>query len=275
MFLDALNPTEVRSTPAPLEQVIFPDKRRQFFGSHVDLLTMDETLAAVEEIIQRRVPTQHVVINVAKLVTMRRDEKLREIVNSCPLINADGQGIVWGARAMGIPVPERVTGIDLFQKIVETANDRQYRIFFLGAREAVVRKVAEDYCRRYPSMQLAGYHHGYYAASEEQVIVEKIRASKPDALFVAMSSPKKEFFLKKHLEAMEVPFVMGVGGSFDIVAGVTRRAPVWMQKAGLEWFYRILNEPGRMFGRYLKSNLIFLWMMMKASIFGKKRYGCF
>jgi N-acetylglucosaminyldiphosphoundecaprenol N-acetyl-beta-D-mannosaminyltransferase len=253
---------------------LFPEKRKQFFGSYVDLLTMGETLEAVEKIIENGTPTQHVVINVAKLAMMQDDVRLREIVNGCSLINADGQGIVWGARSLGIDIPERVAGVDLFQNLVALSDRKPYRLYFLGAKEEVVQKVVSVFQERYPRMQVAGRRNGYFTQAEEAQLVEDIRESKADILFLAMSSPKKEYFLNRYLDRMQVPFVMGVGGSFDIVAGVTKRAPLWMQKAGLEWFYRIVNEPGRMFARYFTTNGKFFLMMLKAKVFGKKRYGC-
>ena len=250
------------------------NSRRRFFGSEVDLLTMDETILSVEQIIERAVPTQHVVINVSKLMMMQRDPKLMEIINSCPVINADGQGIVWGARWMGIPVPERVAGIDLFIKLIERAAQKGYRLYFFGAEQVVVERVVEIFKGQYPSLQVAGWRNGYYKPEEEDEIVEQIRESRADILFVAMSSPMKEFFLKRNLSVMNVPFVMGVGGSFDVVAGKTKRAPLWMQKAGMEWLYRLLCEPSRMFKRYISSNFSFLWLLIKAKLFGKDRYGC-
>ncbi len=244
--------------------------RLNFFGALIDPLTMDETLKAVSGIIEQRKPTQHVVVNVAKLVMMQKDAGLREVVNSCGLINADGQGIVWGAKLLGLSIPERVAGIDLFTHIVAQAPQKNYRLYFLGAREEVVTKVIKHFQSKYPDLSVAGYRNGYFKAEDEASIVDEIRNSKADALFVAMNSPQKEIFLNKYTAAMDVPFVMGVGGSFDVIAGVTKRAPVWMQKMGLEWFYRFLCEPGRMWRRYLVSNSVFLWMLCKAWVTGKK-----
>jgi N-acetylglucosaminyldiphosphoundecaprenol N-acetyl-beta-D-mannosaminyltransferase len=246
-------------------------RRFKFFGAYVDPLTMEETLQCVDRTIQGRIVTQHVVINVAKLVMMQKDEKLREIVNTCPLINADGQGIVWGANLLGYKIPERVAGIDLFTNIVERAAAKGYRLYFLGAKKEVVEKLVRIFKAKYPTLQVAGYRDGYFKESEEPVIAEEIHASKADVLFVAMSSPKKEFFLKTYSRKMNVPFIMGVGGSFDVVTDQVKRAPLWMQKVGLEWFYRFLCEPQRMWRRYLLSNTIYFGMILKALITGEKR----
>ena len=249
-------------------------ERIELFNAKIDPLTMDETLQSVERIIEGRVVTQHVVVNVAKLVMMQKDEKLREIVNSCGLINADGQGVVWGANMLGMKIPERVAGIDLFVKLIALAAEKGYRPYFLGARPHIVEKVARHFKSIHPKLEIAGWRDGYFQPREEREVAEKIRHSGADILFVAMSSPKKEIFLSEYSSVMEVPFVMGVGGSFDVVAGYVQRAPVWMQRLGLEWFHRMMAEPSRMGKRYLVTNAIFLTMMMKAVVknaFRKKR----
>ena len=241
-----------------------------FFGATIDPLTMSETLVKAEDIIRDRKPVQHVVVNVAKLVMMRKDQGLRDIVNACGLINADGQGIVWGAKLLGIGIPERVAGIDLFQNIVRMAAERNYKLYFLGAKDEVVKRTVDRFQSQYPHLQVAGFRNGYFNEEEEAGIIEDIRESRADVLFVAMSSPKKEVFICKYLEQMAVPFVMGVGGSFDVVAGVTKRAPEWMQKMGMEWFYRFLCEPKRMWKRYLVTNTVYLGMILKALVTGKR-----
>ncbi len=254
----------------PALKTVLQKKRVRFFGAQIDPLTMEETLDSVQEIICQGKPRQHVVVNVAKLVTMQKNEEIRKIVNSCSLINADGQGIVWGANFFGAKIPERVAGIDLFINLVKLASEKGYKLYFLGAKDEVVDKVHEIFKTNYPELKVVGKRNGYFKINEENEVAEEIRASKADILFVAMSSPQKEIFLNKHLENMEIPFVMGVGGSFDVVAGVTKRSPMWMQHAGLEWFFRFLCEPKRMWKRYLITNSIFLLMILKAFVSGKK-----
>jgi N-acetylglucosaminyldiphosphoundecaprenol N-acetyl-beta-D-mannosaminyltransferase len=162
------------------------------------------------------------------------------------LINADGMPVVWASRLLGNPLPCRVAGVDLFQNLVKLCADKGYRPFFFGAREWVVEKVVEEFKQRYPKLDVAGYRNGYYTEEEEPAIAEMIRDSMADMLFVGFSSPMKENFLKKWMPVMQIPFCMGVGGSFDIIAGRTKRAPLWMQKSGLEWCYQIYQEPRRM-----------------------------
>jgi N-acetylglucosaminyldiphosphoundecaprenol N-acetyl-beta-D-mannosaminyltransferase len=247
-------------------------KRVEFMGAKIDALTMQETLDRISEIIDRREKVQHVVVNVAKLMTMRRDRKLREIVNNSDLINADGAGIVLGARLLGVKIPERVAGIDLMQQLVGLANQRGYRIFFLGAEEDVARDVVTYYKRLCPDLQICGYRNGYFKSEEERDIAEYIRDMRPDILFVGMSSPKKEKFIDKYRDLMDVPFVMGVGGSMDVVAGKVKRAPQWMQNFGMEWFFRLVQEPSRMWKRYLVTNTQFGWALIEQMFVSRVRH---
>ena len=189
-------------------------------------------------------------------------------------MNADGQGIVWGARRLGIAVPERVAGIDLFDRLIDLAAANNYRVYFLGATDEVVRLVIEALSGKYSGLQIAGHRNGYFNDADEADIAQKVRQSRADMVFVAISSPKKECFLERNLTAMNVPFAMGVGGTFDIIAGKTHRAPVWMQRTGFEWLYRLLNEPGRMWKRYLTSNAAYMKMLAKAAILGKENCDC-
>lgn len=233
-------------------------KRIRVLGSNLDPLTMEETLQRVEEIIKKGEPTQHVVINASKINLMNENKELADIVNECPLINADGQSIVWASRLLGYKVPERVAGIDLFIKIIEICAMKGYKPYFFGAKEEVVRTVVEKFKEQYPNLKTAGYRNGYFKDEESEEIATRINESGADILFVAFSSPKKEFWIRKYQPIMRVPFAMGVGGSFDVVAGVTKRAPKWMQKCGLEWFYRFIQEPRRMFKRYIIGNIKFI-----------------
>ncbi|MCK9485135.1 MAG: WecB/TagA/CpsF family glycosyltransferase [Dehalococcoidia bacterium] len=239
-------------------------RRIDFLGYPLDALTTEETLEEVERQVASRRPHQHVVINAAKVVTMARDPELRSIVEQCPLVNADGQSVVWAARLLGQRVPERVAGIDLMQAVVARAAERGWRIYFLGAREEVVERVVQIYRHRYPNLQVAGWRDGYFSEDEEPRVAATIRERQADVLFVAISSPRKERFIHRWLGEMNVPFAMGVGGSFDVVAGRASRAPLWMQHAGLEWFHRLLQEPRRLGRRYLETNTRFLWMVAKA-----------
>lgn len=243
--------------------------RADVLGCAIDRLDMDATLAAIETKIASRAFTQHMAINAAKLVTLHRDPKMREIVAGCELVNADGQAVVWASRLLGDPLPERVAGIDLMSTLLGLAERRGYRVFFLGARPEVLERAVERLRAQHPDLLVAGMRDGYFSAEEEAGVCDEIRASRADVLFVAMSSPRKEYFLGEHGTALDVPFVMGVGGSIDVIAGVTRRAPVTWQRLGLEWLYRLLQEPRRMFRRYAVTNARFIALVGREMLTGR------
>ena len=240
--------------------------RINVMGCPVDSYNMDETIHMVEQSIEAGTLCQHVVVNVSKFVQMQSDSNLNSIISSCDLINADGMPIVWASRLLGQPLPERVAGVDLFQELIKVCSEKGYRPFFLGAREWVVNEVVDVFKTKYPSLQIAGYRNGYFSESEEYEVASMIKNSNADMLFVGFSSPMKERFLNKWMPIMGVPFCMGVGGSFDIVAGKTRRSPEWMQRCGLEWSYRIFQEPTRMWKRYATTNPAFILMVLKEMI---------
>ena len=171
--------------------------------------------------------------------------------------------VVWAARLLGKPLKERVAGIDLFEALMRRAGEKGWRVFLLGACEEVVAAVADTYRRRYPDLAIAGWRNGYWTVDEEAQVAAQVRASSADLLFVAISSPKKEQFLGRWQAEMRIPFAMGVGGTFDVAIGRVRRAPRWMRRAGLEWFYRFLQEPRRMFRRYFIDDLAFIWLFIK------------
>lgn len=239
------------------------DDRYKILNTYVNVVSMDETIRRVEKIIEEGVPTQHVVINASKVNLMEKDLKLRKIVNSCPLINADGASIVWAAKRQGVPLKERVTGCDLFQKLVAVAEKKGYKIYLFGAKEEVVKKVKAIFEEKYPDIQIVGYRNGYFTEADEPEIVKNMAESGADMMFVAFSSPKKEYWVNKYIDQLNIPFVMGVGGSFDIVAGVTERAPKWWQDHGLEWLYRFIQEPRRMWKRYIIGNAKFVALTYK------------
>jgi N-acetylglucosaminyldiphosphoundecaprenol N-acetyl-beta-D-mannosaminyltransferase len=238
--------------------------RITLMGCQIDNLSMEETLAKVAGFIQTGLPHQHVVVNVDKLVKASRDPELRRIINECALVNVDGMPVVWAARLLGKPLKERVAGVDLFEALMRRAADAGWRVFLLGAREEVVSAVRDTYQKKYPRLLVAGFRNGYWkGGAEEAEVVEQVRASRADLLFVAISSPKKEQFLGRYQTAMKIPFAMGVGGTFDVAIGRVKRAPLWMQHAGLEWFFRFLQEPRRMFRRYFIEDMAFIWLFIK------------
>jgi len=238
--------------------------RQNVLGCDVDNFDMEETLQRIDQFIASGRPHQHVVINADKVVRAHRDASLRNVINRCDLINADGMPVVWAAWLLGSPLKGRVTGVDLFFRLLERAEQRGWRIYFLGAREDVVSKLVSAMHVRHPGLAIAGYRNGYWTPSEEADVAKAIGEARADILFVAISSPKKEEFLATYQNMMRIPFAMGVGGTFDVATGLVRRAPVWMQNSGLEWFYRFLQEPRRMFRRYFIEDMYFFWLLVKA-----------
>jgi N-acetylglucosaminyldiphosphoundecaprenol N-acetyl-beta-D-mannosaminyltransferase len=227
---------------------------------------MRETIDLIDESIRQKKSIQHIVVNAAKLVNMQNDDELFQSVINSDIINADGMAVVWAAGLLGKPLPERVAGVDLMQELVILASEKKYKVFFFGGREEVVAEVVRKYKSIFGEHIIAGYRNGYFKKEEEVKIAKQIADSNADILFVAISSPTKEIFLNTYKEQLKVPFIMGVGGSFDVVAGKVKRAPKWMQKSGLEWFYRFLQEPGRMWKRYLVTNSKFIFYVLKERV---------
>lgn len=232
---------------------------------------MEETIDKVVNHIEGGTQMHHVVVNAGKIVAMQKDENLRKSVNESEIINADGQAVVWASRFLKKPLKERVAGIDLMINLVEMAHEKNYKIFLFGAKEEVVKTVVDIYSEKYSPDLIAGYRNGYFDRDEEEAIAREIAKSGTQMLFVAITSPIKENFLYNHREILkDVNLIMGVGGSFDVISGKTKRAPLWMQKSGLEWFYRFLQEPKRMWKRYLVGNSKFIYLVFKEK-FSKKR----
>lgn len=234
----------------------------EFLGTKMHSITMEESVEYIAKRIRNKEFLQHVVVNVAKLVNMQKDAELAESVNACDLINIDGMGVVLGARFLGHDIPERVAGVDLFHNLLDMSAEEQFPVFLLGAQEEIVTKTVEKVKELHKGVEVAGYHHGYFW-DDEAAVVRQIKESGARLLFVAITSPKKENFINKWQDQLGVDFVMGVGGTFDVVAGKVKRAPQWMQDYGLEWFYRVLQEPGRMWKRYAETNSKFAWLLFK------------
>jgi len=237
--------------------------RTTFIDAPMDILTRAETVSLALDAIRSGSKVTHCALNVAKLVRMRSNATLRNDVGTADIVGIDGMGIVWGARLAGILAPERVSGIDLMLSLLEECASRGYRPYFLGATPDVVRRAAEAALRGRPGLELAGLHDGYFAPEDEASVVRAINASGADCLFVGMPTPRKERFLAAYRQAINAPFVMGVGGSFDVLSGKVARAPVWAQRSGLEWAFRAAQEPRRMLGRYFSTNAMFLILMLR------------
>ena len=240
------------------------NKRIKFLNIPIDAITMQETLQKVENTILLKKQIHHTVVNAGKVVMMQSDKELEKSVIDAELINADGQAIVWAANLLGHKLPERVSGIDLMEELVKRSFEKGYKCFFFGASEEVVTKLVDIYKEQYSEDIIAGYRNGFYDSSQEENIANEIADSGANILFVAITSPKKEIFLNRYKKKLSnVNFIMGVGGSFDVISGKIKRAPNFMQKMGLEWFYRFLQEPRRMWKRYLIGNIKFIVIVIK------------
>lgn len=240
-----------------------PDGHVDVLGCRIDRLDMAGTIARCLTAVQTRSFASQMSVNVAKLVTLHKDPELRQAVDGSDIVNADGLGIVWASRLLGDPLPERVAGIDLMHGLMAEADQRGYSVYILGARSEVLEQAVQRLRDEYPSLRFAGWRDGYFADEEESSVAQTIRNSHADLLFIAMSSPRKEYFLSRHGESMGVPFVMGVGGAIDVVSGIRRRAPQHWQKLGLEWLFRLLQEPRRMLRRYATTNARFLLVLSR------------
>lgn len=238
--------------------------RASFLGCPIDILTMTETIDLARQAMRSRQRLQHVALNVAKFVNMRSDPVLAADVANSDIVGIDGMGIIWGARALGLPAKSRVTGVDLLSELLEVCTREGFRPYFLGATPAVLHEAARRTRERHPSLVFAGLMHGYFGREQESDIVRDIRSSRADCLFIGMPTPRKERFLAAHRDELEVPFIMGVGGAFDVLAGQVLRAPIQMQQFGLEWLYRIYQEPRRMWWRYARTNTLFAGVLAQA-----------
>lgn len=244
--------------------------RVRILGCEIDRVDMPMAVERCAQFIEHRTLGQHMAINAAKLVSLQSDKQLRDIVNECELVTADGQAVVWASRLLGDPLPTRVAGIDLMYEVFALAEKRGYRVYILGAREDVLETAIGRIRDRHPSLNLVGWRDGYFAPGEDAEVAEQIRSTNPDVLLVAISSPRKEYFLGRYGRKIGAPFIMGVGGAIDVVAGLTRRAPRWVQRLGMEWLYRLLQEPRRLARRYAVTNVRFLYAVGR-EILGRRR----
>lgn len=248
--------------------------RANILGFMVDKMTLQQCVERLVAGIPARRCQHIVLVNAAKIVRARKDAELAQIIRTADLVGADGVPIVWTSQVLAQPLPGRVNGTDLMNQLIQVAEERGYRIYLLGSTPELIERAAANVQRRYPKLQIAGYRHGYFSSVEqEREVVSAIAASRADILLVGMSTPMKEKWVRKYKNDLATPVIHGVGGSFDILAGYVKRAPLWMQCSGLEWFYRVLQEPKRLWRRYLVTNSIYIGLVIRqvaANHFGAK-----
>lgn len=234
------------------------NERIQLLGITIDPLTMRETVETVEQYVIQHRPLHLMGVNADKINQCHTDEKIKKIVNESGIINADGASVVLASKFLGTPVPERVAGIDLMQNLLELSNQKGYSVYFFGAKEEVLQDMLKIFKQRYPDLNVVGCRNGYFSSEDEEKIQEDVKESKPNFVFVGITSPKKEYIIQSFMDNGINAVFMGVGGSFDVLSGHIKRAPLWMQKLNLEWLFRVANEPKRLFKRYFVGNVTFI-----------------
>ena len=242
------------------------NRRVRILNTWIDVLDMRQTVALVDRYIREKEPLHLVGVNADKINVLNRDSRLRQIVNSCGIINADGASVILAGKFLHKELPERVAGIDLMQELVALCARKGYRVYLLGARQEVVEKTAEVLQSRYQSLQIAGFRNGYFSDEEWPEVSAQLAAAEPDVVFVGITSPKKEYLVEYLQDEGHREVFMGVGGSFDVLSGKIPRAPEWMQKANLEWVFRMMQEPGRLLKRYLGGNTVFIMSVMREKV---------
>lgn len=232
-------------------------------GVKVSSLTRRQAVETIAGFIGKSAGSHQVVTANAELIYRAwHDPELLQVINRASLVTADGSGVLWAARRLGTPLPERVTGIDLTLDLVEEAVRCGWRLFFYGGLPGVANEAAARLAREYPGLQVAGTAHGYLEAAAEEAMLDDLRRLRPHLLLVGLGMPRQEFWLGRHLAGLQVPVGLGVGGTLDVLAGRARRAPAWVQRVGLEWAYRLVREPSRW--RRQLALPIFAWKILRA-----------
>ncbi len=231
----------------------------------IDKVDLQAAIAHVDDFVRARTVHQIMTVNVDFLRLGDRNPIFRSLINAADLAVPDGMPLLWGARLLGDPLPERVTGVELITECARLSAEKGYRLFFLGAAPGVADEVVSTLRARFPGVCVAGTYAppmGPFSKEENETMVRRIQEAAPDMLFVAFGAPKQDLWIHAHLRRLNVPVCMGVGGAFDMLAGRVRRAPLWMQRHGLEWLYRVLQEPTRLWRRYFIEDLpVFLRLM--------------
>lgn len=245
------------------EKKLGNNKRIEISGIKIDVLNTKETIDLVEKYIKTKTPLHLMGVNADKINEANENLLMKEIVNSCGVINADGASVVMASKFLKRPLPERVAGIDLMQDLVKLCSEKEYSIFLLGAKKEVVEKTAEVLVKRYPGLIIKGVHDGYFKEDKWGEISELLKREKPDVVFVGITSPIKEYLIEYLQNDGNDCVFMGVGGSFDVISGNIPRAPKWMQKCNLEWLFRVIQEPRRLFKRYFVGNIKFIRTILR------------
>ncbi len=215
----------------------------EILGLRIDRPAPQEVLALLARSVDARTPRHVVTADASMVVLARRDPALMQIVQSADLVTPDGAGILWAAKLLHTPIPHKISGVDLVADLCRLSAQHGWRVFFLGAAPGVAALAADNLRARFPGAQIVGTRDGYFSREDEPQVIADIQAAQPDVLLVAFGIPKQEKWITAHKAALQVPVSIGIGGSFDVYSGRVKRAPVWMQKASLEWLYRLASNP--------------------------------
>lgn len=241
--------------------------RIQLLNTEIDNISMEEALDRIDAMVQGRKPAYVVTPNLDHIVTIERDAYFREAYAHADLILADGKPLLWIAKARKTPIREKISGSDLFPRLAELAANNGYTMFFLGAGEGIAAQAAEKLKKQYPGLRIAGCYAPPIGFEQDRSavheIIQRVQTATPDILVVGLGTPKQEKFLYRYYKQMGVPVSLGLGASFDFVAGNRKRAPRWMSEHGLEWLYRTLQEPKRLAVRYIKDAVCILPILIK------------
>lgn len=243
--------------------------RVEVMGVSVDPWTMGQTVAAAEALVDAGLFAHLIGVNADKLLQMRNDPWMDACVRRCEVVNADGASMVVAARRLGVDIPERVAGIDLMWELCSLSKRRGYPVYLLGAKAGVVAKAVSVLTGRYPGLEICGFRDGYFGDGEFDSVAGEVASSGARVVFVGITSPKKERLIERFRELGMAGAYVGVGGSFDVVSGDIPRAPLWMQRANLEWLFRMIQEPRRLFGRYAVGNAKF-YMSLRRELHARR-----
>ena len=235
-------------------------------GIHVSAIDMDDATATLMGWIRARTPNYVCITGVHGVMESQRDPALLRIHNAAGLVTPDGMPLVWMAQRLGFGGVRRVYGPDLMRRMSQVSAGKGYRNYYFGGRPGTPERLAAALTRSYPGLQVVGTcspPFGVVTAEEDEAIVQQIIAARPDIVWVGLSTPKQEKWMAAHIDRLNVPVLVGVGAAFDFLAGDKRQAPLWMQRRGLEWLFRMATEPRRLAGRYIRNNPAFVWQALR------------
>lgn len=231
-------------------------------GLHVHRIDMADTLETIDGFIRQGDPHHVITLDASMCVIARQDAELRQIAGNAELVTPDGAGILWACRRLGSPLIERVSGVEIVERLCALSAEKGYRLFFFGAAPGVAADAAERMRERYPACQIVGTRDGFFTSGEEAEVAASIKQARPDVLFVALGIPKQEKWIARHRADLGIPVLIGVGGSFDVHSGRVKRAPKWIQRLNLEWLYRLAKNPRKI--SKVMTLPKFVWMTIRS-----------